>query len=113
MSEQNIPKKENRMGTDPIPKLLFSMAIPMMLSMMVQALYNVVDSIFVAKLSEDALTAVSLAFPVQMVMSAIAVGTGVAVAVGIGVSSDCGISVGAGVATGVWFSMLTGMRSLF
>ena len=48
MSEQNIPKKENRMGTEPIPKLLFSMAIPMMLSMMVQALYIVVDSIFVA-----------------------------------------------------------------
>ena len=45
MSEQNIPKKENRMGTEPIPKLLFSMAIPMKLSMMVQALYNVVDSI--------------------------------------------------------------------
>ena len=57
MSEQTVPRKENRMGTESIPRLLFSMAIPMMLSMMVQALYNVVDSIFVAKLSEDALTA--------------------------------------------------------
>ena len=79
MSEQNIPKKENRMGTEPIPKLLFSMAIPMMLSMMVQALYNVVDSIFVAKLSEDALTAVSLGFPMQNLLIAFATGLGVGI----------------------------------
>ncbi|MEG1773241.1 MAG: MATE family efflux transporter, partial [Oscillospiraceae bacterium] len=52
------------MGTMPIDKLLFSMSLPMMASMLIQALYNVVDSIFVAKLSEEALTAVSLAFPV-------------------------------------------------
>ena len=69
----------NRMGTMPIGRLLLSMAVPMMLSMMVQALYNVVDSIFVAQLSEDALTAVSLAFPVQNIMIAIAVGVGVGV----------------------------------
>lgn len=69
----------NRMGTMPIGRLLISMAVPMMLSMMVQALYNVVDSIFVAQLSEDALTAVSLAFPVQNIMIAIAVGVGVGV----------------------------------
>ena len=69
----------NRMGTMPIGRLLLSMAVPMMLSMMVQALYNVVDSIFVAQLSEDALTAVSLAFPVQNIMIAIAVGIGVGV----------------------------------
>ena len=79
MSEQNTPKKENRMGTEPIPKLLFSMAIPMMLSMMVQALYNVVDSIFVAKLSEDALTAVSLGFPMQNLVIAFATGLGVGI----------------------------------
>lgn len=69
----------DRMGSMPVGRLLISMAVPMMLSMMVQALYNVVDSIFVAQLSEDALTAVSLAFPVQNVMIAIAVGVGVGV----------------------------------
>lgn len=79
MSEQALPKKENRMGTEPIPKLLFSMAVPMMLSMMVQALYNVVDSIFVAKLSEDALTAVSLGFPMQNLVIAFATGLGVGI----------------------------------
>ena len=79
MSEQTTPKRENRMGTEPIPSLLFSMAIPMMLSMMVQALYNVVDSIFVAKLSEDALTAVSLGFPMQNLTIAFATGLGVGI----------------------------------
>ena len=69
----------DRMGTMPVGRLLISMAVPMMLSMMVQALYNVVDSIFVARLSEDALTAVSLAFPVQNMMIAIAVGIGIGV----------------------------------
>ena len=69
----------DRMGTAPVGKLLITMAVPMMLSMLVQALYNVVDSIFVARLSEDALTSVSLAFPVQNIMIAIAVGLGVGV----------------------------------
>lgn len=67
--------KENKMGTLPIPKLLISMSLPMMLSMLVQALYNIVDSIFVAKISESALTAVSLAYPIQNLMIAIASGT--------------------------------------
>jgi len=67
------------MGTMPENKLLLSMAVPMMLSMMVQALYNVVDSIFVSRISEDALTAVSLAFPVQNLLIAIGVGTGVGI----------------------------------
>lgn len=58
----------------PVPKLLFTMSIPMVISMLVQALYNVVDSVFVAKLSEDALNAVSLAFPVQNLMISVAVG---------------------------------------
>jgi len=71
--------KENKMGTMPENKLLISMAVPMMLSMLVQALYNVVDSIFVAKISEDALTAVSLAFPVQNLIIAIGAGTGVGI----------------------------------
>lgn len=65
------------MGVMPINKLLISMSLPMMLSMIVQSLYNVVDSIFVAQLSENALTAVTLAFPVQNLMIAIQVGTGV------------------------------------
>ena len=70
---------ENKMGTMPVGKLLISMAVPMMISMLVQALYNVVDSMFVAKLSQDALTAVSFAFSMQNLMIAIAVGTGVGV----------------------------------
>ena len=65
------------MGTMPIGRLLFNMSLPMMVSMLVQALYNIVDSIFVAKLSENALTAVSLAFPLQMLLIAVATGTGV------------------------------------
>lgn len=77
MSE--MVQKENKMGVMPINKLLFSMSIPMMISMLVQALYNVVDSIFVAQISENALTAVSLANPVQMLMIAIGAGTGVGV----------------------------------
>lgn len=73
------PAAENKMGTMPVPKLLFTMSIPMVISMLVQALYNVVDSVFVAKLSEDALNAVSLAFPVQNLMISVAVGTGVGI----------------------------------
>lgn len=67
------------MGVMPVNKLLLNMAVPMMISMLVQALYNVVDSVFVSKLSEDALNAVSLAFPVQNLMIAVAVGTGVGI----------------------------------
>ena len=72
-------RAENKMGVMPVGKLLISMSVPMMLSMMVQALYNIVDSIFVARISEDALTAVSLAFPIQNLMIAFGVGTGVGV----------------------------------
>ena len=77
MSGKNI--QENKMGVMPIPKLLISMSLPMILSMIVQALYNIVDSIFVAQLNEEALTAVSLAFPIQTLMIAVAAGTGVGV----------------------------------
>lgn len=70
---------ENKMGVMPVPKLLISMALPMMIAMLVQALYNVVDSIFVSQLGENALTAVSLAFPIQNLMIAVATGTGVGV----------------------------------
>lgn len=78
----DIKPKENKMGVMPVNKLLLSMSAPMMASMLVQALYNVVDSIFVSwidKTNDDALTAVSLAFPAQSLMIAVAVGTGVGV----------------------------------
>lgn len=71
--------QENKMGTMKVPRLLFVMAVPMMVSMLVQALYNVVDSVFVSMLSENALTAVSLAFPVQNLMIGVATGTAVGV----------------------------------
>lgn len=76
---QQIPAKENKMGTMPEGRLLINMSLPMMVSMLVQAMYNIVDSIFVARISENALTAVSLAFPLQSLMIAIAAGTGVGV----------------------------------
>lgn len=71
--------QENIMGTMAINPLLVKLSIPMMVSMLVQALYNVVDSIFVSHVSEGALTAVSLAFSLQNVMIAVGVGTGVGV----------------------------------
>ena len=76
MEEQ---KKENKMGTMPVNRLLLSMALPMMLSMLVQACYNIVDSLFLARVSEEAITAVSLAFPVQMLMISFGGGLGVGV----------------------------------
>ena len=72
-------QKTNIMQSERIPVLLFKMSFPMMLSMLIQALYNVVDSIFVAMVSESALTAVSLAFPLQNLLIAAAVGTGVGI----------------------------------
>ena len=71
--------EENKMGVMPVNKLLLSMSVPMMLSMLVQALYNIVDSIFVARIGENALTAVSLAFPIQQLMIALGSGTCVGV----------------------------------
>lgn len=76
MSVNSMPK-ENKMGTMPVKKLIFNMALPLIISMLIQALYNIVDSIFVSRISEDALTAVSLVFPVQNLMIAFATGTGV------------------------------------
>ena len=61
----SAPVTENKNGNHAYSRLVFNMSLPMMISMLVQALYNIVDSIFVAKLSENALTAVSLAFPLQ------------------------------------------------
>lgn len=74
---QNEIPKENKMGVMPVGKLLFTMSLPIMISMLVQALYNVVDSMFVARVSENALTALSIAFPIQNLMIAVSVGLGV------------------------------------
>ena len=77
--EASSAPAENKMGVMPINKLILTMSLPMMASMLVQALYNIVDSVFVAQISENALTAVSLAFPMQSLMIAVATGTGVGV----------------------------------
>ncbi len=75
----HLAEKENKMGVMPIRRLVVSMSLPMMVSMLVQALYNIVDSIFVARLSEGALTAVTLAYPVQNLLIAVGTGTGVGI----------------------------------
>ena len=80
MNQNNITKKEMKMGTMPVNRLLLTMGIPMILSMMLQAVYNIVDSAFVSNMAKDgelALNALTLAFPVQMLMVAIGIGTGV------------------------------------
>lgn len=79
MTKTTEVHEENKMGTMPVNKLLLTMSFPMMVSMLVQALYNIVDSIFVAQIGENALTAVSLAFPIQTLMIAFGSGTGVGV----------------------------------
>lgn len=84
----NKPLQENKMGVMPIGKLLVNMALPMILSMMVQALYNVVDSIYVSQVSESAVTALSLAFPVQNMQ------IGFAIAIAVGVNSLLSKSLG-------------------
>ena len=76
MRQQEGREQENKMGTMPVNRLLVTMSIPMIISMLVQALYNVVDSVFVSQISENALTAVSMAFPIQNLMISVAVGTG-------------------------------------
>ena len=75
----NNPLQENKMGVMPVGKLMVNMALPMIISMLVQALYNVVDSIYVSQISESAVTALSLAFPVQNMQIGFAVGIGVGV----------------------------------
>lgn len=79
MPKTQQPLSENKMGIMPIPKLLTTMSLPMVISMLVQALYNIVDSMFVAQINENALTAVSLAFPIQNLMIAVLTGTGVGI----------------------------------
>lgn len=72
-------RPQNKMGVMPVGRLLVTMALPIMLAMMIQALYNVVDSIFIAQVSEEALTSISLAFPIQMLMISVGVGTAIGV----------------------------------
>ena len=79
MQREQAAGRENKMGVMPVGRLLMSMSLPMMLSMLVQALYNVVDSMFVSRVSEDALTALSMAFPIQNLMIAVAAGLGVGI----------------------------------
>ena len=79
LKERPAGRRENKMGVMPVMRLIINMSLPMMFSMFIMALYNIVDSIFVAKINEDALTAVSLAFPVQNLMISFAVGTGVGI----------------------------------
>lgn len=79
MSTQQNTLQENKMGIMPVGKLLLNMAVPMIISMLVQAFYNVVDSIFVSRVSESAVTALSLAFPIQNIQIGFAVGIGVGV----------------------------------
>lgn len=74
-----MERQENKMGVMPVKKLIVTMSLPMMVSMLVQALYNVVDSIYVARLSEAALTSVTMAFPLQNLMIALGSGTGVSI----------------------------------
>ena len=76
---KKTPVVENKMGVMPVGKLVINMSLPMMISMLVQALYNIVDSIFVGMVSENALTAVSLAFPLQTLTIAVGAGTGVGI----------------------------------
>ena len=92
MSNERIPSepRENKMGVMPVGKLLMNMALPMILSMLVQALYNIVDSIYVSRISESAVTALSLAFPVQNIQIGFATG------IGVGVNSLLSKSLGEG-----------------
>ena len=83
-------QSQNKLGTMPISKLIWNMSLPIIASMLVQALYNIVDSVFVSRVSEQALTAVSLAFPAQNLMIGLATGTAV------GVNALMGRALGAG-----------------
>jgi Na+-driven multidrug efflux pump len=90
---------ENNMGTDKISKLLLKTGIPLMLSLLINSLYNFVDSIFVSRVAEDALTALSLAAPVQVLVSAL--GLGNAVGLNAAISKALGAHTVAGLCAGV------------
>lgn len=104
-------KKENKMGVMPVPKLVVTMSLPIMISMLVQSLYNIVDGIFVARISEEALTATSIAYSAQMLQIAVAVGTGVGVNALVsrrlgGKDYD---GVDAAATTGLWLTLISSL----
>lgn len=107
--------EENKMGIQPVNKLLLGMSLPIMASMLVQALYNVVDSIFVSRISENALTAVSLAFPIQSIM--IALGGGMCVGVNAVLSKSLGEkdyeSVNKAAMNGIFLSLINFIIFIF
>ena len=100
-------KSGNRMGILPVGKLILTMSVPMMASFFIQALYNIVDSMFVARISENALTAVSLAFPMQQIMGSISVGIGVGISalvpryMGMGKKKEADLTVHTGLFIGL------------
>lgn len=110
---------ENKMGTMPMGKLVVNMSIPLMLSLLVQSLYNIVDSIFVAKIGEAALTATSIAYPVQILLVAVAVGTGVGVnallsrTIGAGRYEEAGQIAATGLVLSVISSLVFVVSGLF
>jgi len=101
-------ERTNKMANTPMTRLVLGMSLPLMVSLLVQSLYNIVDSIFVASLSENALAATSLSFPVQMLMIALAVGTSVGInallsrLLGQQKTEDVGYSVWAAQPAGIW-----------
>lgn len=105
--ENTLP--QNKMATTPVGKLILSMSLPLMLSMIFEALYNVVDSLFIARVSENALTALSLAFPIQLLIVSITVGTGVGINAALsrllGEKDQKGVNDAAG--NGIFISLLT------
>ena len=100
--------EENKMGVLPVPRLLITMAVPIMISMLVQALYNIVDSIFVGHLSSDALTAVSMSYPCQTMI--VAVGSGLAIGINACLSRSLGEGnrekAGAAAVNGIFLSFV-------
>lgn len=102
-------KKENKMGVMPVPQLVLSMSLPIMVSMLVQSLYNIVDGIFVARISEEALTATSIAYSAQILQIAVAVGTGVGVNAlvsrRLGAKDYDGVNQAA--TTGLWLTLIS------
>ena len=111
MQQAHNQTKQNKMGVMPVPQLLLSMAVPLMLSLLVQSLYNIVDSIYVSGISEQALTATSLAYPIQILM--IALGVGTAAGINALLSRLLGQSkfddVSRGAATGLVLSVLSSL----
>lgn len=105
-----LTENENKMGTMSVRKLLLTMAIPMIFSQFIQAMYNIVDSIFVSMISENALSAVSLSFPVQSLMISIATGTGVGINAllsrHLGAGNKKGVNLAAG--NGIFLSLING-----